>query len=195
MDIRAQKTELRKHIRKLQSCLQPEYIAACDKKIAERVLGLSEYRRAATVFLFVSTAAEIDTAPLLLNALADGKRVAVPRCIGDGIMRACVISGTEDLAEGAYGILEPRDTCPPLPAGEIDFGVIPCVSCDRQGNRLGHGGGFYDRYLAGAAFPAAALCRELLLCDSIPSGNFDVTVDMVITEEKIYRRGTNPIQL
>lgn len=187
MDIRAEKTKLRKHIRKLQSRLQSEDIAVSDRKIAERVLGLSEYQRAATLFLFISTAAEIDTAPLLRNALASGKRVAVPRCIGDGIMQAYVISGTEDLTEGAYGILEPRETCPLLPADAIDFGVVPCVSCDRQGNRLGHGGGFYDRYLADAAFPTAALCRELLLCDWIPSDNFDVIVDMVITDEKIYR--------
>lgn len=188
MDIRAQKAELRKHIRELLSSLQPEDVAAGDRKITGRVLGLSEYRQANTLFLFVSTAAEIDTAPLLLDALAGGKRVAVPRCIGDGIMRAYVISGTEDLAEGAYGILEPRETCLPLAAEEIDFGVIPCVSCDRRGHRLGHGGGFYDRYLAGAAFPTAALCREPLLCDRIPSDNFDIAVDMVITDKKIYRR-------
>lgn len=187
MDIRTQKAELRKHIRKLQNSLQPEDIAVGDQKIAERVLALSEYQRAATLFLFISTAAEIDTSPLLRKALADGKRVAVPRCIGDGIMQAFVISGIEDLAEGAYGILEPRDTCAPLPAEEIDFGIIPCISCDRKGNRLGHGGGFYDRYLAGAAFPTAALCRELLLCDWIPYGKFDVTMDMVITDEEIYR--------
>lgn len=188
MDIRAQKAELRKHIRELQSRLQPEDIAAGDKKIIRRVLDLSEYRQAKTLFLFVSTAAEIDTGPLLLNALADGKRVAVPRCIGDGIMRAYVISGTEDLAEGAYGILEPYETCLPLTVEEMDFGVIPCVSCDRQGNRLGHGGGFYDRYLANVAFPTAALCREQLLCGRIPSDSFDIAVDMVITDKKIYRR-------
>lgn len=187
MDIRAQKAELRKYIRKLQNSLQPEDIAASDRKIAERVIGLSEYQRAATLFLFVNTAAEIDTAPLLRNALAGGKRVAVPRCIGNGIMRAYVISGMEDLAEGVYGILEPDDTCPPLSALEIDFGVIPCVSCDRLGNRLGHGGGFYDRYLADAVFPTAALCREVLLCDWIPSDSFDVIMDMVITDEKIYQ--------
>lgn len=195
MDVGARKSELRKHIRKLQSRLQPQYIAASDMRITARVLELNEYRQAETLFIFVGTATEIDTAPLLQNALASGKRVAVPRCVGDGIMQAYVISGTEDLAAGAYGILEPRHTCPPIPAEEIDFGVIPCISCDRQGNRLGHGGGFYDRYLAGVKFPTAALCREPLLCDCIPSGNFDIAVDMVITEDKIYRRGTNLMQL
>lgn len=185
--ISEEKAALRKQTRLKRKQLTPAENAASDQAILERILGLPEYRSAATVFCFVSTPYEIDTLPLLQHALEQGKRLAVPLCVSDGIMEVREIRSLDDLAEGSFGILEPTADCPLVPAEEIDFGVIPCVCCDRQCRRLGKGGGYYDRYLAGRRFPAAAVCRESLLCEAVPTEPTDIPVDMVVTDQRIYR--------
>jgi 5-formyltetrahydrofolate cyclo-ligase len=156
--------------------------------IRGQVEALPEYQRAGTVFAFVGAKWEIDTKELLRNALAAGKRVAVPLCVGPGIMEARLISGLDELAPGAYGIPAPLASCPVCPPAEIDFAVIPCVACDRAGRRLGQGGGYYDRFLAGAAFTKAAICRDIGLVDRIPAEPRDHPVDCVVTETAVYRR-------
>ena len=80
---------------------------------------------------------------------------------------------------------------------EIDFGVIPCVSCDMEGHRLGHGGGYYDRYLelaekqvkslAKKCFPRAVICRERLMTAKVPAEATDQKMDFVVNENKIVR--------
>ena len=98
---------------------------------------------------------------------------------------------TEDtaLVKGAYGIMEPSNEEPTIDASEIDLIILPCVSCDRSCNRLGHGAGYYDRYLAKTDAKLMALCAEKLMSDEIPMDDFDVPLDAVITEIDIYRRG------
>ena len=93
------------------------------------------------MFCFVSTLEEINTRPILLNALETGKRLCVPRCAAGRKMDLVVIQSLEDLELGAFDLLEPRSGLPTLRADEVDFAVLPCLSCDRQGNRLGRGGG------------------------------------------------------
>ena len=142
-----------------------------------------------TVFAFVGTAREIDTTEFLTATLRQGKRLCVPLCTGPGIMELRKITGFDDLTPGAYGILEPKADCPVVPLDEIDFAVIPCVSCDREGHRLGQGGGFYDRFLSAYRGPAFLVCRERLLRSEIPMEPHDAIIHWVVTEKTLYEDG------
>ena len=144
---------------------------------------------AQTVFAFVGSAREIDSTEFLTETLRQGQRLCVPLCTGPGIMELRRIASFDDLAPGAYGIPEPKADCPAVPLDEIDFAVIPCVSCDREGHRLGQGGGFYDRFLAAYRGPAYLVCRERLLRSEIPMEPHDAIIHWVVTEKALYEDG------
>lgn len=177
------KGELRKQLLKTRSGLTKSYCQQADRAILERLLAQPVYRQARVIFTYVSTEAETDTRRLISLALAAKKTVAVPKCTGKGMMKACRITGLEDLEKGAYNILEPRDYCEELEPDQIDLAVVPCVSCSRDGARLGYGGGYYDRYLTLTPAFRASLCREQLISNAIPTAPFDCRMDLVITEK------------
>ena len=147
MTIDEEKQQLRATIRRLSAQLPFRYREAADRAIARHLLALPEYRSAGAVFCFVSAGREIDTRPILEQTLADGKMLCVPLCVADGIMELRAIRDLEELFPGAYGILEPPADSPALSPDQIDLAVIPCVTCSREGRRLGRGGGYYDRFL------------------------------------------------
>ena len=154
--------------------------------ICRRVLDHEAYKAAKTVFLFVGTAREVDTLPILEDAWRTGKTVCVPRCIENNHMALCRITSMEDLQHGAYGILEPVESCATLSHDEIDFALIPCLSCSQNGDRLGKGGGYYDRFFELYSGPAAMVCPEMLLCSHIPVMPHDKRVLPVITEAHTF---------
>lgn len=104
---------------------------------------------------------------------------------GKGQMEACVITKEEDLEEGKFGIMEPKAGCKVLMPEQIDLIVLPCLSCDKKGNRLGYGGGYYDRYLEKCTGVRVVICREKLMLDEIPAESFDQKGDFLITEKGI----------
>ena len=177
------KAELRKRLLKARSGLSKKYCQQADRAILEKLLAQPVYRRAKVIFTYVSTEAEIDTGHLIRLALAAGKTVAVPKCTEKGMMKALKITGFKDLEKGARDILEPKAHCQEIEPQDIDLAVVPCVSCSRQGARLGYGGGYYDRYLTLTSAFRAVLCREQLICDTIPTTPFDCWMDLVITEK------------
>ena len=99
------------------------------------------------------------------------------------------IKSFDDLVPGAYGIPEPSaDTEMMLPE-YIDLIILPCVSCDRNCNRIGHGAGYYDKYLTTVRRNCftMALCYEEALADELPAEEHDMPVDAVVTEKTVYR--------
>ena len=153
-----------------------------SRGICRCVLADTLYEKAKTVFLFVGTEREVDTLPILDHAWRSGKTVCVPRCMEGNRMALCRITSLDDLQIGSYGILEPKEACPTLPHGEIDFALIPCLACTRTGDRLGKGGGYYDRFFELYDGPAAVVCPEMLILDHIPLEPFDKRISYVITE-------------
>lgn len=186
--IKEQKKQKRREIKQRISELDSPYCMEADRKILENVLGLKEFQQAKTIFCYVSTKTEVDTIPILKEILTSGKRLGVPKCTGKGIMEVYEISSLDELAAGAYGILEPDESCEKiLSPEEIDFSLIPCISCDREGRRLGHGGGYYDRYLEQSRSVKAIVCRSRLMLDEVPTEPHDVRMNLVISEEKVWR--------
>ena len=102
-------------------------------------------------------------------------------------MDLCAIRSYDDLEKGAYGILEPKADCVVVPAQDIDFAVIPCLTFDRAGNRLGQGGGYYDRLIPLLRCPTFLVCRERLVADYVPGEAHDRRCDYLVTERGVVK--------
>ena len=155
------------------AALPPDYCRGADGAICRHVLDWEVYRQAKAVFCYVGTDREIDTRPILQDALDRGKVLAAPLCVARGAMEARQIRSLEDLVPGKYGILEPRPDCP----------LVPCSTGSRSGRRLGYGGGYYDRFLPRTTCPKALLCRGRLVREDIPTEDHDQLMDFLVTEE------------
>ena len=177
------KTELRSVIAAEVKALDADYCAKADAAICAAIWESELYRNAGTMFCYIGTDREIDTKALLLRALADGKRLALPLCIGKGIMEAREIRSLDDLVSGKFGIPAPGEHCSVIAPEEFDLVIVPCSTGNAKGQRLGYGGGFYDRYLGKAACPKVLLCRQALSKDEIPTEEHDLVMDYFASED------------
>ena len=189
MTRKEEKIRLRTVMRAEEKKLGAKYKAESSAAICRHVLAMPEYRDAETVFCFVGRQHEIDTTPLLRQILADGKRLCVPLCVEKGIMELRQISAIEDLIPGSYGIQEPPADAPTVSVDDVDLSIIPCLTCDHGGRRLGFGGGYYDRFLGAYRSAAVLVCRERLIREELPVEPHDMPVPWVITERGLYEDG------
>ena len=201
------KNRLREEISRKTDALSCETVRKSGESIAAALLKSELWTKAESVFLYVSVRKEPDTKALLAAAFGEGKRVYVPKClpVSDSSPRRMIavrIRSEDDLVPGPFGIPEPRAGLPSpddpegsLPAEALDLILVPCVAASADGIRLGHGAGYYDRFLsglpstekrAGGLFPATVcLCHEALLTENIPETELDVRMDFVVTAEGI----------
>ena len=182
------KKMLRAEALALRKGLTEEYMRLADGAIRRELLRLPEYRAAKRVFLYVSMPGEPDTRTLLEDAWAAGKEVYVPLCLGKGVMRAVRVRALSDLAPGALGIPEPVEAGECAAPETLDLCAVPCLMAGRDGGRLGHGAGYYDRFLRGSGLRTACLCYERLVRENLPMEETDVPMDVLLTEE-----GTFPV--
>ena len=151
---------------------------------------MEEYLHAETLFIYVSKPIEVDTLAVINAALANHKRVAVPRCVPDTFeMEIYYITTLSDLEKGTFGVLEPIvDKCERV--GD-SYGralcVVPGLSFDAQGYRLGYGKGYYDRYLAQFRGITVGICYLGCIQWNLPHGYYDRPVDILITEKYVRR--------
>ena len=156
--------------------------AAASSAMTGLLLESPLFASARTVFSYVSMLGEADTRPLISAALSAGKTVCVPRCAADGTMDAVPIRSLAELKPGAYGIPEPGPDAEPLDPKRIDLVIVPCLMAGRNGERLGHGAGYYDRFLASCPGETVCLCFDKMLTDGIPMDRYDVYMRRVLTE-------------
>ena len=185
MSVIEEKKALRTYIRQTERTLDPAYKAESSEAICRCVLALEEYRAAGTVFAFAGTVHEIDTSPLLKETLAAGKTLVLPRCAEGHALDLCVVTSMDELVPGMYGILEPKADCALVTPADIDFAVVPCLSFDRRGRRLGQGGGYYDRLLPQLACPTCLICRERLMSEAVPTEEHDRRCTLYVTERGV----------
>lgn len=201
MSIRVNKNEIpntvleakrwwRSKVREAQRELTDAYMTEASAKIREKVMHTEEYRKAKTIMLYVNAGKEVVTRTLMDVASRAGKTVCLPLCYDteNHLMEARLWNADYKLVKGAYGIPEPNPDAPIVAPEDIDLIILPCISCDDKCNRLGHGAGYYDRYLTHLRDDCAlmALCYEKILATEIPTESHDKKVDAVITEENIY---------
>lgn len=188
---RARKERLRKRVLAVRMGLDRDQVEVGGKAILEKVLGLEAYRRAKLVHTYVSSKEnEVDTRALICTCLAQGKRVAVPVVMsGTKTLAHALIDGLGQLVVGPWGLAQPDPAVATwLPTeAQIDLVVVPGLAFDRRGQRIGWGGGYYDRFLAQVQAVKIGLCYDALVLDCIPGEPHDVPVDLVVAETAIYQ--------
>jgi len=186
-----EKDNLRKILLQKRRDIDSAYRLKADEKIAELVADLKCYQDAKRVFLYASTAEETDTRLIREHALAEDKSIYYPRVISKGIMDFYrVNSFDQEMEKGYMGIMEPVFKQGDSPETDADIIIIPGVGFDYEFNRLGYGGGFYDRYLLRLSNKAVrlAICYEAQRIKKMPAYPNDMKVDILITEKGIWKR-------
>ena len=163
-----------------------DYIIDSNWGIFLRVLSLKSFNDARTVMIYCSIKREPDTLEIAKAALHMGKTVAFPYCYKGGIMEARVVGSMSELQPAMLGIPAPPDTAPPIAPEELELIIVPALTYDLAGNRLGYGGGYYDRYLNGIPALTVGITRERLLERELPVEPHDIAVKCVVTEERIF---------
>ena len=173
------KLQLRRSIREQKRAMTEAQIREKSEQLARLFLETEEYRRAQSIYGYLSCNQEVRTLPILRQALRDGKRVAVPKCYGEE-MRFIWLDDLSAVAKNAMGIPEPMADGP-VAEDETALVLMPGVAFDRAGNRIGYGGGYYDKFLAREGkHPTLALCYAFQMVDHLEAEEFDIPVDRVL---------------
>ena len=184
-----EKQAIRLAIQKIRDSIPLEERNIKTQKIAEKFFSLEEYCSAKNILLYYPFRSEIDTRVIIARAIADGKRVILPKVSGKILELFYIKDVKKDLEPGTYGIMEPnRDSCVPAKYTEPDLAVIPGVCFDKDKNRIGYGGGFYDRLIPKLTknIQKIALCFQAQIIERIPAFAHDIKVDKVISENESF---------
>ena len=181
------KRALRRSVLAERDSLSADERSERSEAIAERFLELPELGDARTVMGFWSFGSEVDTAPLIEGLRSRGITVALPRIEGSEVVPVVARPGAA-MAETSFGAMEPAEGRV-LEVAELDLVVVPGVAFDRSCDRVGYGGGYYDRLLGkrrdGAA--AIAIAFSIQIVDVVPIGAIDRRIDGVVTETEVIR--------
>lgn len=189
------KSNLRARLKASRAAIPADERAAIDAAICERLVETSEYEKCEIILTYLSTEREVDTRDLVMRAIADGKRVALPRCVpGTREMSWHLVKGLDGLATSSFGIEEPPDEDDTLIRPNTlkharALAIVPALAFDEAGLRIGYGGGFYDTFLPSFPGTTVGLCRESHLLESLAARGVveehDRAVSLVVTERRI----------
>ena len=176
------KKALRREIGAKKRALSSAEIEARSAALAAKLYESPQYKSAESLYVYLSFNQEVRTEPIIRQAWAEGKRVAVPKVVGDEMVFIWIESFDNLAPQGAFHILEPIENGP-VADDETALVLMPGLAFDPQGHRVGYGGGYYDRYLATQPdHPTLALCYDFQLYDHLDVDDYDVPVDVVITD-------------
>lgn len=173
------KQELRRAIRERKRAMTAEEIEARSAVLAEKFAQSDAYKAAKTIYGYLPYNQEVRTVPMLARALAEGKKVAVPKVYSDE-MKFIYLDDLTQVAKGYAGIPEPIADGP-VAQDETALVLMPGLAFDREGHRIGYGGGFYDKFLAREPHhPTLALCYDFQMQEHLETQEFDIPVDTVL---------------
>ena len=174
------KKEIRSVIRAKKKAMTAAQIEAASEKLGALLRDCDAYRHAAAIYGYLPYNQEVRTTPMLRQALADGKRVAVPKCYGDE-MRFIWLEDLDAVAPGYCDIPEPIADGP-IADDPTALVLMPGLAFDPQGHRIGYGGGFYDKFLElEPNHPTVALCYDFQMFEHLNVDNHDIPVDVVLS--------------
>lgn len=177
--------QIRESIRSKRENISVIHAAELSARISEKALSLPEYRSAQTVLGYASLIGEVRTESLNARIMADGKRLLLPKVAGGGVMDAVCVTDLSALRPGKMHIPEVENGAAADPAS-VDIAFVPGIAFDRKGNRIGFGGGYYDRYLPKTRALRIALAFEMQIVEEILALEHDQKMDLLITEDRIY---------
>ena len=173
------KKELRRTIRDLKRAMTEEEIVSRSQKLGQLFAASEAYQNAKTIYGYLPYNQEVRTVAMLEKALADGKKVAVPKCYGEE-MRFIYMEDLSKVEKGYAGNPEPIADAP-IADDPTALVLMPGLAFDPQGHRCGYGGGFYDKFLAAEPnHPTLALCYEFQMFDHLEVDSHDIPVDTVL---------------
>lgn len=176
------KSAIRKQVRAERDNIGPLFRLEKSREIHEELHKLTEFTQAENILLYHSTQSEVETEEVIEQLLSEGKAVYLPRS-EEGELIICRIQHKDDLAEGAYGIKEPKGSCLEYDPEKLDCLIIPGVAFDRKGNRLGYGKGYYDKLLKNCSAPKIALAFAEQIVDDVPAEPHDIAMDLIVTDQ------------
>lgn len=184
------KSVLRLRCRAARRAVTPEQRAATAETIASAVLALPELAGAKTVAAYGAMPEEVDAQPLIESLWDLGVRVALPRVASAMSVVLHEHRRGDELCTGPYGLKAPCPDSPAIRAEEVDVFIAPGVAFDLACNRLGMGGGYYDRLLEQARPDAVVigLAYDEQIVVSVPCAEHDRPVDVLVTPKGVYRR-------
>ena len=184
------KAQLRRAVLTAREAMAPDTRVTAATRITAQIRSLDAWREARCVLGYLSFGSEIDTAALVGEVLAAGKTLCLPRVVrGERELAVQRVADLErDVQPGVFGIREPREACAPVALDAIDFVLVPGVAFTPRCDRLGYGGGYYDRLIARLAPrpPLVAAAFDLQLREDIPLDTGDRRVDLVVTESAVH---------
>ncbi len=159
--------------------------------LCQQIAGTELFQQAQTILAFLSFRQEPSLAALWNSSAGQNKRWGMPRCVGKSLVwHDWKVS--EPLMSGAFGIKEPTQSSPIIDPAQADLILVPAVGCDRQGNRLGYGGGFYDRLLSRddcKEIPTIGIVFDFAYLEQLPQDPWDCSLDAVCTERGYFPVG------
>ena len=186
--INEKKAALRKHFRAVRAAISKEEKAEKSNRIC-RVIGedLAPFSLARTILFYYPLPHEIDILPLFHRARELGISCAFPRCRAEaGEMDFFYVNELSEMEKGRFGICEPKPTLPRV----VDFSdalmLVPAMSFDKYGFRLGYGGGYYDRFLTAHPVRTVGVTYESLLVEELPRDSYDRAVNVIATEDRLF---------
>jgi len=178
------KTAIRRVIQKRRTSFTGRKKTEADNAIYTKLVSLPVFQTSSVIFTYVSQPCEVDTRILISN-MADKKTLVVPK-ITNNNLSGYTIHSLSDLKKGSWGIQEPKDFCKAAMLSDIHLFIIPLVACDRYGNRVGSGYGYFDTFLADVRVPIIGLAYSFQVVNKIPIDPHDKKVDIIVTETDIY---------
>lgn len=185
-----EKKILRNKILSIRDSLNRNEKEIMDNEIFNKLKNTELYKNARNIFIYISFSNEINTINIIKKALEDKKDVFIPKIYKTNkSMKAIKLNSFDDLRKNSMGILEPIDDSKYIEKENIDLIVVPGVVFDKDCNRIGYGGGYYDRYLKDIAYKnnKVVLAYDLQVIDKIESEEHDIKVDYIITNSKIIK--------
>ncbi len=185
MNTKEEKAALRRLWREKRESLPPDVRSERDTRLCRVVSESASYRYAECLLAYAPVGCEIDVFPLVRLALAEGRRVALPRTHGGGVMTFHYISSEEELILGNLGIREPQEDAPLFGEFPLALCLVPGIVYDRSGLRIGYGGGYYDRFLRDREIATLGIVYRDFILPSLPGGRYDQRVAALATERGI----------
>lgn len=182
MDLRPEKSSLRRLLLEKRDSISYEFTQISSNKIQENLQKLNSFRNAKTIGAYYSIDSEVSTKNILQDILNDAKDLSLPKVVDDNLIFK-KISSLKDLEQGSFSILEPKENC--ADTSDLDVILVPSIAMTRNGQRLGYGYGYYDRYLSSTKSKTITLTYSKQIVKKIPETENDVKIDYIVTEEEI----------
>lgn len=179
------KTELRRSLLKTRQSMTVSEWREKSDRISSQLQTSVIFNQATTILAYFSFRQEPDISPLFSDSQ---RRWGFPRCVGKSLFWH-QWQPDDMLQMGNYGITEPHSEAPIINPAEVDLILVPSVACDRQGYRLGYGGGYYDRLLSSPAWtkiPTIGIVFDFAYFSQLPFDNWDKPLQGVVTETIVY---------